>query len=118
MHKISRKWNNSRRTAHTAKETMQMLKAIFPNRLISRFGDIPWTPRSPDLYAPNFFLWGCLEEKVYIEMPDTLQQLKRNIIQEINISQETLMKIMNRTVRARQCLTNNGGHLKDTVFHT
>ena len=53
-------------------------------------------------------------------MPDTLQQLKRNIIQEINnISQETLMKVMNSTVeRARQCLTNNGGHLKDIVFHT
>ena len=43
-----------------------------------------------------------------------------NIIQEINnISQETLMKVVNRTVeRARQCLTNNGGHLKDIAFHT
>ena len=120
LHEISRNWNNSRQTAHTAKETMQMLKAIFPNRLIYRFGDIPWLPRSPDLNAPDFFLWGYLKEKVYIEMPDTLKQLKRNIIQEINnISQETLMKVMNSTVeRARQCLTNNGGHLKDIVLHT
>ena len=98
---------------------MQMLKAIFPNRLIYRFGDIPWPPRSPDLNAPDFFLRGYLKEKVYIEMPDTLRQLKRNIIQEISISQETLMKVMNSAVeRARQCLTNNGGHLKDIVFHT
>ena len=43
-------------TAHTARATMEMLKAIFPNRLISRFGDVPWPPRSPDLSAPDFFL--------------------------------------------------------------
>ena len=103
-------------TAHTAKETMQMLKAIFPNRLIYLFLGTP----DLNLNAPNFFLWRYLKEKVCIEMPDTLQQLKRNIIQEINsISQETLMKVMNSTVeKARQCLTNNGGHLKDIVFHT
>ena len=29
-------------TAHTARETMTLLKDCFPNRLISRFGDIPW----------------------------------------------------------------------------
>ena len=53
-------------------------------------------------------------------MPDTLQQLQRSIIQEINdISPEALRKVMNSAVaRARQCLTNNEGHLKDIVFHT
>ena len=107
-------------TAHTAAATMQMLKVIFPNRLISRFGDILWPPRSPDLSAPDFFLWGYLKEKVYIEMPGSLQELKQNIIREINnISPETLRKVMDSTVaRARHCLTNNGGHLKDIVFHT
>ena len=60
-----------------------MLKAIFLNGLISRFGDVPWPPRPPDLSAPYFFLGGYLKEKVYIEMPDTLQQLERSM-QEIN----------------------------------
>ena len=45
-------------TAHTARETMTLLKDCFPNRLISRFGDIPWPPRSPDLTPCDFFLWG------------------------------------------------------------
>ena len=45
-------------TAHTARATMEMLKAIFPNRLISRFGDVPWPPQSPDLSAPDFFSLG------------------------------------------------------------
>ena len=97
-----------------------MIKAVFSNRLTSRFADALWPPRSPDLNDPDFFLWGYLKEKVCIEMPDTLQQLKRNIIHEINnISQETLMNVVNSTVeRARKCLTNNGSHLIDIVFQT
>ena len=56
-----------------ARATMEILKAMFLNRFISRFGDVPWQPRSPDLSAPDFFLWGYLKEKVYIEIYDTLQ---------------------------------------------
>jgi len=69
---------------------------------------------------PDFFLWGYLKEKVYIEIPGSLHELKQNIIREINnIPPETLRKVMDSTVvRARHCLSNNGGHLKDIVFHT
>ena len=50
-------------------------------------------------------------------MPDTIQELKRNITQEINSI--TLCRVMNSTVkRTHCCLTNNGGHLKDIVFLT
>ena len=59
-------------TPHTARETMAILRAAFPGRLISRFGDVPWPPRSPDLTPPDFFLWGYLKGKVYINMPNTL----------------------------------------------
>ena len=44
--------------AHTARVTIQMLKTVFPNRLISRFGDVPWAPRSTDLIRMDFFLRG------------------------------------------------------------
>ena len=43
-------------TAHTAKESIQLLKTLFPSRLISRFGDVAWAPRSPDLTPLDFFL--------------------------------------------------------------
>ena len=36
-------------TSHTARETMAIPRAAFPGRLIARFGDVPWPPRSPDL---------------------------------------------------------------------
>lgn len=105
---------------HTARETIDILKASFSPRLISRFGDIEWPPRSPDLSAPDFFLWGYLKDRVYNAMPNSLQVLKRNIIREIRrITPETLAAVMNSTVaRARQCQTQHGGHLKDCVFCT
>ena len=53
-------------------------------------------------------------------MPDTKQELKLNITQEINsITPKILKKVMNSTVkRSNCCLTNNEGYLKDIVFHT
>ena len=77
-------------------------------------------PRSPDLRAPDFFLWGYLKDRVYNAMPNSLQVLKSNIIREIRrITPETLAAVMNSTVaRARQCQTQHGGHLKDCVFCT
>ena len=45
-------------TSHTARETMALLKKTFPNRLISRFGNVSWPPRPPDLTPADFFLWG------------------------------------------------------------
>ena len=45
-------------TAHTARQSMVVLRREFPNRLISKFGDINCLSRSPDLTPPDFFLWG------------------------------------------------------------
>jgi hypothetical protein len=46
------------------------------NRIISRFGDISWPPRTPDLSAPDFFLWGQLKEKVFAHPFHTIEELK------------------------------------------
>ena len=42
-------------TADTAVMSMAALCRLFPLRVISRFGDVPWPPRSPDLTASDFF---------------------------------------------------------------
>ena len=55
-------------TSHTARISIEVLRQKFPGRLISRFGDIPWPPRSPDLTSCDFFLWGYLKSKVYINI--------------------------------------------------
>ena len=46
-------------TSHTARISMATLRRQFPGRLISRFGDVHWPSRSPDLTPVDFFLWGC-----------------------------------------------------------
>ena len=35
-------------TADTARAAVAVVRAMFPDHLISRFGDVPWPPRSPD----------------------------------------------------------------------
>ncbi|GBL95107.1 hypothetical protein AVEN_188840-1 [Araneus ventricosus] len=41
---------------------------------------MPWPPRSPDLTPRDFFLWGCVKDKVYVPpMPTTLQALQERI---------------------------------------
>jgi Helix-turn-helix domain (DUF4817) len=107
-------------TAHTAQATTNILKNAFPGRLISRFGDLHWPARSPDLTVPDFFLWGFLKSRVYINKPDTLQTLKDNIRHECeNLSPDILEKVMKNAVkRARLVINSGGGHLSDIIFAT
>jgi len=66
-------------TAHMAVISIAALCCLFPQRVISRFGDVPWPPRLPDLTAPDFFLWGYLKSKVYNNRPTDLHALKENV---------------------------------------
>lgn len=105
-------------TAHTALRSMDTLRRLFPGRLISRFGDIHWPARSPDLSAPDFFLWGFLKSNVYKNRPQTLQELKLAIEEEIrNIDVDVLRRVMlNFVNRLQHCIVSNGDHLKDVIF--
>ena len=47
-------------TTHMAVISIAALRRLFRQRVISRFGDVSWPPRSPDLTAPDFFLSGII----------------------------------------------------------
>ena len=66
-------------TPHTAVISIAAIRSLFPQWVISRFGDVPWPPRSPDLTAPDFFLWGYLKSTVYSTRLTDLHVLKENI---------------------------------------
>mgnify|MGYP003623301927 CR=1 FL=1 len=106
-------------TAHTARISMNALRRLFPGHLISRLGDVPWPPRSPDLSMCDFFLWGFLKERVYRDKPRTLDELKRAIRREVQqINQETLERVWGSfTCRLENCIRANGHHLKDIIFN-
>jgi hypothetical protein len=67
-------------TAHTARGSMT-IRQMFPQHVVSRFGDVPWPPRTPDLSACDFFLWGYIKSKVYVRNPRTVD-LKVSIREE------------------------------------
>ena len=63
-------------TAHMAVNNIAVLHRLFPQRVVSCFGDVPWPPCSPDLTAPDFFLWGYLKSKVCSNCSTDLRALK------------------------------------------
>jgi hypothetical protein len=63
-------------TCHTSAASMAEIESFFPGRVISKR---LWPPRSPDLTPPDFFLWGHLKGRVYMNRPRTLEDLRENI---------------------------------------
>ena len=99
--------------AHMAVISITALSCLFPQWVISHFGDVPWPSCLPDLTAPDFFLWGYLKSKVYSNCPT----LKENIREEIaKFSKKTLQAVMcSFLTRVHLCIEEGGGHLKDMV---
>jgi hypothetical protein len=106
-------------TSHTAPDSMAAVRNLFPNHVISRYGDTTCSTRSPDLSACDFFLWGYLKSQVFkAPTPQTVQELKHRIQQEVKrIPVEMFQRVMG-DVRKRltECLQRNGGHLNDVIF--
>jgi hypothetical protein len=69
-------------TTHIAQE-LKCLTVMFPGHLILHFCGNAWSSRSPDLMAPNSFLWGYLKSKVYINEPHVIAQLNEHITDKI-----------------------------------
>ena len=84
----------------------------------SHFGDVPWSPRSPDLSACDFFLWCYLKSKVYVRKPRTVDDLKFSIHEGIAIvPQKMLVNVMqNFEEMLRTCVRQEGRLLSDIIF--
>ena len=104
-------------TPHTTKGVLARLHGLFPGKVLSKGGTVPWPPRSPDLSPLDFFLWGQLKATVFAQAPRTLRHLRSKITKAIkDISSSTLHKcIDNVAFRARHCLRVRGAHLESTL---
>lgn len=107
-------------TAHTARISMDILRQMFPGRLISRGGDIVWPARSPDLTPCDFFLWGYIKAEVFKHRPRNLQDLKRAICEEVQRIPQAMLERVHASFRIRlqNCIDNHGHHLPDILFKT
>nr|ADD24484.1 Transposable element Tc3 transposase [Lepeophtheirus salmonis] len=107
-------------TTHTSKAAMAVLTEHFPERLISIMGDLEWPDSSPDLSPCDFYLWGYLKSRVYVNNPSSLPDLKANIREEIaKIPAITLARVLaNTRNRFVQCIDNGGRQLSDMIVKT
>ena len=105
-------FQQDRATAHTARTSMTVVRQMFPQHVVSRFGDVPWPPHC------DFFLWGYFKSKVYARKPRTVDNLKVSIREEIaTVPQEMLVNVMqNFEERLRTCVRQEGRHLSDIIF--
>ena len=77
-------------TCHIANERIQLLHETFAGCVLSHFGD--WLPRLYDLTPLDFFLWGYLKSKVYVNNPTTTHALQEEIKRCINEIQSQLCR--------------------------
>ena len=68
----------------TAKATLDVLRPTFEDRIISRKADVVWPPRSCDLTALDYYLWGAVKDKCYANKPETINALKNNFREAID----------------------------------
>ncbi|GBO42980.1 hypothetical protein AVEN_237365-1 [Araneus ventricosus] len=64
---------------HKVSSVQQYIRETFQQQVIGHGGCVDWPPRSPDLNALDFFLWGYIEQRVYATLPPTLQEHRNRI---------------------------------------
>lgn len=96
--------------AHNSRAVRDYLCERFPNTWIGTHSTIAWPARSPDLTPLDFFLWGYIKNNVYKNNFQTEEELLECVREAFTgISAETLVRVLDSTVRrAYMCLENNG----------
>ena len=70
-------------TCHMAEATLDVLRPVFEDRIISRRADDVWPPRSCDLTPLDYYLFGAVKDKCYGDKPETIDALKDNVREAI-----------------------------------
>lgn len=100
--------------AHYGRRVIDFLNQEFIGRWIGRRGHIEWPARSPDLNPLDFFMWGYLKSRVYCDRPNTIEDLKLRIRNEMElITPETVRNAIHCfRDRLGHCLAVNGSHFE------
>lgn len=100
---------------HSTRNVREYLLQTFNGRVIGRFVEFAWPARSPDLNPLDFFLWGYLKQKVYLNRPfDNIDHLERTIQEACDditpaVIRNVIKAFSKRTIK---CLERNGGQVE------
>ena len=64
---------------HTAEATLDVLRPVVEDRIISRRANVAWPPRCCNLTPLDYYLWRDVKEKCYCDKPVTIDTLCNNI---------------------------------------
>ena len=67
----------------TAEATLDVVRLVFEDCIISRRADVVSSPRSCDLTLLEYYLWGAVKAKCYADKSETIDPLKNNIRESI-----------------------------------
>ena len=113
-------WQQDGAPAHFALDVRAVLNDRFP-QWIGRAGTISWPPRSPDLTPMDFAVWGIVKDRVYLNRPQTKEDLREEItaaFEEI-FSDELCKNICESAIkRYKMCINQNGGHFQQFLRYS
>ena len=106
-------------TCHTAKATLDILRPVFEDRIISRRADVVWPPWNCYLTPLDYYLQGAIKNKCYADKPKAIDPLKYNIREAIGeIQMHTINNVLkNWTGHVGYCMASRGSHLNEIIFH-
>ena len=78
----------------------------------------PQPPRNCDLTALDYYLWGAVKNKCYVDKPEIIDVVKDNIREAIGeIHLHTINNVLkNWTDRIGYCMASRGSHLNENIF--
>ena len=91
-------------TCHTAEATLDVLRPVFKDRIISSRADVVWPPRSCDFTPLDHYLWSAVKDKCYADQSKTIDALKDNVFK-------------NWEDRVGYCMASRDNHLYEIIFH-
>ena len=110
-------WQQDGASCHTSKASMEKLRGIFGNRIISQKAEIEWPAKSPDLNPLDFAFWGMAMKEVWEQKPETIPELV-SVVENFfeSLSEEIVRKsVGNIMKRAELCVKNKGGHFENEM---
>ena len=100
---------------HCNRNIRDFLLLAFNGKVIGRYMEFLWPPRSPDITPLDFFLWGYLKENVYLQRPfqnvDHLERIIRETCEAItpDVIRNVIKEFNKRTIT---CLERDGRYIE------
>ena len=106
-------------TWHKTEVTLNVLRLVFEDLIISRRADFVWPPRNCDLTPFDYYLWGATKDKCYADKPETIDAIKDKIRKAIvGIQLHTIDNVLKNWIdRVGYRMASRGSRLNESIFH-